>query len=140
MNWSNTSLPAVAAVPIKVPERTNHAKLNTNASVRIMMSRFAEISALNLGPSHNRAGARMCRPTKTSPKASAVHSANAVPAPMPAGPQSSPATNQKSSPALTPFSTSCTANSWPVRPVPNNQPVIASPMRLAGAPKIRALK
>ena len=75
-----------------------------------------------------------------SPNSKATHSAMAVPAPIPAGPQPSPATNQMSKTMFTPFMTICMASSAPVRPVPSNQPVIAYCVSKAGAPQTRAAK
>ncbi len=57
------------------------------------------------------------------PIASATHSAIAVPAPIPVGPQSSAAANHASSSAFTPLSTICSRRRLRVRPVPSSQPL-----------------
>ena len=140
MNCSSTSFPATYCVPSCAPDRTNQAKQSSIASVRIRISRLALNKAVNAARSSNPFSSFNERAMSASPNSKATHSAMAVPAPIPAGPQPSPATNQMSKTMFTPFITICMASSAPVRPVPSNQPVIAYCVSKAGAPQTRAAK
>ena len=140
MNCSSTWFPATAAEPTRVPALVNHAKANSSASVRIITSRLTVSRATQRRRSHSCGGTRSPSRTNHSPNSNAVHSATAVPAPIPVGPHPRPTTKATSRAALVPLSTPCSASRPRVRPHPSSQPFTAYTISAAGAPKIRAFR